>query len=110
MVMGLLRGKQGLKCVGLNVRDDIQCHQNAVSIDDRVTKMEKDVRCLEAKLDFIIEERKRITHLRTSNRSLKKSWMPGADTGFWKGGSPGNCYVLKRGVFARTHAMFFPSL
>ena len=36
---------------------------------------------------------------------------PGADTGFWKGGGPGNCStkVLKRVVFAHTTEKFFPS-
>ena len=34
--------------------------------------------------------------------------MSGADTGFWKGGVPGNCQVLKRGVFGRTRTTFFP--
>ena len=39
--------------------------------------------------------------------------MPGEDTGFRKGGGGGEIrvtVVLKRGVFARTHAAFFPSL
>ena len=34
----------------------------------------------------------------------------GADTGFRKGVSPGNCEVLKFGIFAFSRATFFPSL
>ena len=36
----------------------------------------------------------------------------GAETGFRKGGGggPGNCSVLKRGVFAHMRETFFPSL
>ena len=36
--------------------------------------------------------------------------LAGADTGFRKGGGPGNCEVLKCCVFARTRAPFFSSL
>ena len=67
---------QGLKQAGLDALDAVQRHQNAVSIIERVEKIEVDMGAMDGKLDLIIASTgmKKTSLLESGEEDIVDEW------------------------------------